>query len=99
MNTKDLLNSITHASAFFAPFVFPIVVWIVSKDEDVTKVAKQALFFHLGLAVCIGISWLLSFILIGIPFLVVFAIMGVYYPIKGIVYTLTGRSFHYPLMR
>jgi hypothetical protein len=99
METKRLIKVITHASTFFAPFLVPIAVMLLVKERDVRQVALQALLFHIGISICLGISWALSFLLVGIPFLILFGIMALYYPIKGIVYALTDKPFHYPLMR
>jgi hypothetical protein len=99
METKRLIKVITHASTFFAPFLVPIAVMLLVKERDVRQVALQALLFHIGISICLGISWALSFLLVGIPFLILFGIMALYYPIKGIVYALTDKPFHYPFMR
>lgn len=92
------VKAITHASAFFAPFLVPLIVWLLMQDRDVKSAALQALLFHVIIGILISISWALSFLLIGIPFLIVFGLMGLYYPIKGIVYSLQGRPFRYPVI-
>ena len=46
MEGNKLLSSLCYFSIFFAPFLFPIVVWILGDEE--TKVhAKKALWTHL----------------------------------------------------
>ncbi|KZE46610.1 hypothetical protein AV540_21895 [Brevibacillus parabrevis] len=92
------VKAITHASAFFAPFLVPIVVWLLMQDRDAKNMALQALLFHLFMSILISISWFFVFVLIGIPFLIVFGLMALYYPIKGIIYSLQGRPFHYPII-
>ncbi|ELK42046.1 hypothetical protein BAG01nite_18310 [Brevibacillus agri] len=92
------VKAITHASAFFAPFLVPIVVWVLMQERDAKNMALQALLFHLFMSILISISWVLSFVLIGIPFLIVFGLMAIYYPIKGIIYSLQGRPFRYPVI-
>ncbi|EJL47875.1 MULTISPECIES: DUF4870 domain-containing protein [Brevibacillus] len=92
------VKAITHASAFFAPFLVPIVVWLLMQERDAKNMALQALLFHLFMSILISISWVLSFVLIGIPFLIVFGLMAIYYPIKGIIYSLQGRPFRYPVI-
>jgi hypothetical protein len=92
------VKAITHASAFFAPFLVPLLVWLLMPDREIKSMALQALLFHVGIGVLITISGIFSYILIGIPFLIVFALMGIYYPIKGVVYSLQGRPFHYPII-
>ncbi len=99
METNKLMKVITHASTFFAPVLVPIVVMLLLREREVRQTALQALLFHIGITVCLAISWALSFLLVGIPFLIVFGIMALYYPIKGIVYALSDKPFHYPLMR
>ncbi|TQR29969.1 DUF4870 domain-containing protein [Brevibacillus brevis] len=89
---------ITHASTFFAPILVPILVWLLVQNRDAKNMALQALFFHIIMTVLIAISWFFTFLLIGIPFLIVFGLMAIYYPIKGILYSLNGRPFSYPFV-
>lgn len=93
-----ILKIVTHASTFFAPILLPIIILLLASDSRVKRLALQALVFHIAMSVLIGISWAFSFILIGIPFLILFGLMAIYYPIKGILYALSDRPFHYPLM-
>ncbi|WP_106768539.1 DUF4870 domain-containing protein [Paenibacillus faecalis] len=44
---RQLLASLSYFSIFFAPFILPILVWILSKDHYVEKHAKRALVSHL----------------------------------------------------
>ncbi|SMF89326.1 protein of unknown function [Paenibacillus uliginis N3/975] len=44
---RQLLSSLSYFSIFFAPFILPIIVWIVAKDAYVEKHAKRALLSHL----------------------------------------------------
>lgn len=92
------IKAITHASAFFAPFLVPLIVWLLLSDREVKSAALQALLFHVIMGILIGISWAFSFLIIGIPFLIIFGLMGLYYPIKGIIYSLKGRTFRYPVI-
>ncbi|ASJ56618.1 hypothetical protein BP422_25605 [Brevibacillus formosus] len=89
---------ITHASTFFAPILVPILVWLLVQNRDAKSMALQALFFHIIMTVLIAVSWFFVFLLIGIPFLIVFGLMAIYYPIKGIIYSLNGRPFSYPFV-
>ncbi len=98
MDTNKGIKIITHASAFFAPILVPLLVWLITAERELREMALQALLFHIGLSLLIGISVIFSFFLIGLPFLVVFAIMGIYYPIKGIIYSLNDTPFSYPVV-
>lgn len=93
------MNILTHASAFFAPYLVPIIVFFISKDELVKRVAIQAILFQLIIGVLIAISTVFSFILIGIPFLIGFGIMWLVVPIIGIVKSLQGEVYQYPIVK
>lgn len=43
---RQLLSSLSYFSIFFAPFLLPLIVWIVAQDDYVTGHAKKALFSH-----------------------------------------------------
>jgi len=44
---RQLLSSLSYFSIFFAPFILPILVWLLSQDAYVAKHARRALFSHL----------------------------------------------------
>ena len=87
-----------HASAFFAPFLIPILFFFISQDDEVKSFSVQALLFQIVMWVLIGISGMLSFILIGLPFLVVFGIMNFIVPIIGIVKAISDEPWRYPIV-
>ncbi|MGD6794268.1 DUF4870 domain-containing protein [Metabacillus indicus] len=47
MNTNKLLSSLCYFSIFFAPFLFPIIVYFIADERDVKQHAKKSLFSHL----------------------------------------------------
>ncbi|MFJ7737999.1 DUF4870 domain-containing protein [Lysinibacillus sp. NPDC097287] len=89
---------IIHASAFIAPFLIPILFFIISKDEEVKSFSVQALLFQIVMWVLIAISGILSFIIIGLPFLLVFGVMNFIVPIIGIVKALSDEPWRYPIV-
>ena len=89
---------IVHASAFFAPVLVPILFFLISSDEHVKRLSIQALLFQLVMGVLITISAFLSVLLIGIPFLIIFALMTVIVPIIGIVKALGETYWNYPIV-
>ncbi|MEY9977127.1 DUF4870 domain-containing protein [Lysinibacillus sp. RC79] len=89
---------IIHASAFFAPWLVPIIFFLISSEEEVKSIAVQALLFQIVLGVLLTISGILSFLLIGIPFLIIFGIMYFIAPIIGIVKALSDESWRYPIV-
>lgn len=87
-----------HASIFFAPFIVPIIFMIIANDRYIKDLAIEALLFHIMITVGLTISSILVVILIGIPLLIIVGLVGLYYPIKGIVDAVNERPFHYPLV-
>ncbi|RKD24314.1 hypothetical protein BEP19_07915 [Ammoniphilus oxalaticus] len=89
---------IIHASTFFAPILVPLIFMLASTEKEVKDFSIQALLFHIMISFCIFISFLLSFVLIGIPLLIFFGIVGIWCPIKGIVYAAQDRPYRYPIV-
>ncbi|QCR34228.1 DUF4870 domain-containing protein [Lysinibacillus sp. SGAir0095] len=89
---------IIHASAFFAPMLVPILFWLLSTEEDIKRLSIQALLFQVVMWLLIGISSFFSFILIGIPFLIVFVIMTIVVPVIGIIKALNEEKWNYPIV-
>jgi hypothetical protein len=92
------LKIFIHASTWFAPVLVPILVWLLIKEHEIRKLSVQALFFHLLMGLLIGISYVFSFVLIGIPFLIIFGLMALFAPIVGIIKALGDRPFNYPIV-
>ncbi|MEB2280459.1 DUF4870 domain-containing protein [Lysinibacillus xylanilyticus] len=89
---------IIHASAFFAPWLVPIIFFLIGSDEEVKSISVQALLFQVVMGVLMTISGILSFLIIGIPFLIVFGIMYFIAPIIGIVKALSDEPWRYPIV-
>ena len=49
-NNQNVLSSLNYFSVFFAPILFPIIVWIFTQ-KPVTTHAKKALLNHIGVAI------------------------------------------------
>ncbi len=89
---------IIHASAFFAPLLVPILFWLISSEEEIKRLSIQALLFQFVMWVLVGISTFFSFIIIGIPFLIIFGLMTIIVPIIGIVKALGDEKWNYPIV-
>ena len=87
-----------HASAFFAPVLVPLIFFLISSDEHVKRLSVQALLFQVVMWVLTSVSAFFSFILIGIPFLIIFSIMLVVVPIIGIVKAVNDSYWNYPIV-
>lgn len=44
---RQLLSSLSYFSIFFAPFIFPLIVWIASTDSYVIMHSRRALISHI----------------------------------------------------
>ena len=89
---------IVHASAFFAPFLVPIIFFLISTEEEVKQISIQALLFQIVFGILIFISGILSFLIIGIPFLIIFLAIFWIAPIIGIVKALNDTPWNYPIV-
>ncbi|WP_409272205.1 DUF4870 domain-containing protein [Neobacillus sp. SCS-31] len=58
MDTRKILSGLCYFSIFFAPFLFPIVVYFVVDDSITKEHAKKALLSHLIPFVAIPIALL-----------------------------------------
>ena len=89
---------IIHASAFFAPFLVPILFFLISPDDDVKRTSIQALLFQVVFGILIGIAGIFSLLLIGLPFLFVFLAIFWIAPLIGIVKAVSNQSWNYPIV-
>lgn len=89
---------IIHASIFFAPVLVPILFFLISAEDEIKRLSIQALLFQFVIWVLVWISIVLSVVLIGIPFLIIFGLMGVIAPIIGIVKALNDEYWQYPIV-
>ncbi|HET7522026.1 MAG TPA: hypothetical protein VFJ73_01750 [Bacillales bacterium] len=101
MSTYAILSALCYFSLFFAPFLFPVVVYFVVKDECVMRDARNSFLSHLIpllslpilLVIVIGsddyvISTIVAIVVYG---LLAFAVM-VWNLVKGIQALLRNRS-------
>ncbi|WP_226655402.1 DUF4870 domain-containing protein [Guptibacillus hwajinpoensis] len=47
MSVEKVMSSLCYFSVFFAPFLFPIIVYFVVRDEEVSYHAKRSIVSHL----------------------------------------------------
>ena len=95
---KTGLKVLVHASAFFAPFLVPFVIYLIIDDLEVKRVAIQAILFQLVMGALIFVSELLIVVIIGIPLILGFLLMWLIVPIIGIIKALNGESYDYPIV-
>ncbi|MFC3886571.1 DUF4870 domain-containing protein [Bacillus songklensis] len=47
MEVKKIISSLCYFSVFFAPFLFPVIVYFVTDEYDVKRHAKASFISHL----------------------------------------------------
>lgn len=92
------LRVLIHASTWFAPVLVPIIVYLLISDREVKNLALQAVIFHIVIGLLIAVSAFFSWVLIGLPFLIVFGLMAIIAPIIGILRAINDRPFRYPIV-
>ena len=89
---------IIHASAFFAPFLVPILFFLITSEDEVKRTAIQALLFQVVFGILISIAAILSILLVGLPFLFIFLIIFWIAPVIGIINALSDKQWNYPIV-
>lgn len=98
---KTGLKVLVHASAFFLPFLVPFCIFLVAHftdDEEIKRLSIQAILFQLVMGALVTVSALLIIVLIGIPLVIGFGLMWFIVPIIGIVKSLNGETYNYPIV-
>lgn len=95
---------ILHLSLFssyiipLAGIIAPIVIWQIKKDQLPAMDAhgKNLVNFFLSMMIYSSISFVLTFVLIGIPMMMALGVMGVAFPIIAAVKANNGEIWKYP---
>ena len=79
-------------------FVAPIIIWQVKKDEfpEIDEHGRIVVNWLISSMIYFFVSFLLIFVLIGIPLMVVMGIVSVVFPIIGGVKASQGEIWPYP---
>ena len=77
----------------------PLVLWLIKKDTMpfVDDQGKEAINFHITVAIGALVCWGLSFVCIGIPMLIALLIGAIVFSIIGAVKASNGETYRYPL--
>ncbi len=103
MQERQGLQIILHASAFFAPFLVPVIMYLVgsfvTNDMILKRQSIQALLFQLFIGAGFAISAVLMYVLIGFLLMPIFGLMWLFVPIIAIVRTVRGETYYYPVVK
>ncbi len=102
-STSRNLAMVAHLAAyswfvlpFLAPIIIPIVVLAVRSDDPfVREHALESLNLEITVWLAVVTFGLLSFVLVGIPFLVATLLFAVIAPIPGAIAAATGEAHRY----
>lgn len=80
-------------------FVGPLICWLIKKDEmaEVDRAGKEALNFHITMAIVQLVSVPLVFVVVGIFTLIAAAVVSIVYSIIAGVEANKGVEYKYPM--
>jgi uncharacterized Tic20 family protein len=91
---------LANLGGIFFSFVAPLIVYVIYKDRDpfVRRASAQALNFQIILAIGYLISFILTFVIIGIFTFIALAVCSIVFPILAAVAANKGQDYDYPLI-
>jgi uncharacterized Tic20 family protein len=89
---------LSHCLCIVAGFVAPLVIYLIKKDNSpyATAHAKESLNFQLTMLIAYFASFILMFILIGIPLLVLLSIANLVLVIIATIRASENKMYRYP---
>jgi uncharacterized Tic20 family protein len=99
-SSDKLLAILCHLSFIFGlGFLLPLIIYLVKRDESpfVRAHASEVLNFHLSLFIYALCAAVLVLILIGIPLLILIALLGFICAIVGAIKASNDEYYFYPL--
>ncbi len=104
MTPKDYITlmHLSQYSGFVIPFggtLAPIVLYLIGRDSDsnVEEHGREVVNWVISSMIYCIVSFVFSFVLIGIPFLVFFLILVAFLPLIGALSFKIDKPYHYPL--
>ncbi len=81
------------------PILGPLIIWLIKKDQSpyIDQQGRELLNFQISFLIYAFVSFLLCFILIGIPLLFAIGIGTIILTIIGIVRASEGNIYRFPL--
>lgn len=101
---RKLFSALSHGAIFFSSTIIslgvPILIWAFTQDSIVKANAKESLNFHINLYILGIIFGFLSFLLIGLPLLLILVALSIIMPIFAIVQILDNPDspYRYPFI-
>jgi uncharacterized Tic20 family protein len=82
-----------------AGLVVPIMIWQLKKDElsEIDVHGKNAVNWIISELIYLAVSFILCFVIIGIPLVIILGILGIIFPIIAALKASNGEVWRYPL--
>jgi hypothetical protein len=98
----SLILHLSQFAGYLVPglgFIAPILIWQIKKAElpGLDPHGRAVTNWMISLIIYLGAAFLLAFVLIGMPLLVILGILGVVFPIVGALKASNGQVWKYPL--
>lgn len=96
---------LSHASALLGLFFHflghicgPLVVWVLKRSEapEIDAHGKESLNFQLSMLIYDAVAFILCFVLIGIPILILLWVLNTVFVIVASIKASEGQLFRYP---
>ncbi|MGK7919175.1 MAG: DUF4870 domain-containing protein [Trichodesmium sp.] len=104
INKRKILSVLSHGAIFFSTTIIslgiPIIILLFTDDSVVKSNAKESLNFHINIYIYAIIFGILIWLLIGIPLLVLLAIISFVMPIIAILNVMNNpdKAYSYPFI-
>jgi uncharacterized Tic20 family protein len=96
--TEDTtLPVLTHVLGILTSFIGPLIIYLVSEDANAKRHSKAALNWQISLLIYFAVSFVLWFILIGIPLTIALSVLNIVFGIMAAMKASNGEFWKYPL--
>lgn len=96
-NNNNVMAVLTHILGLVSGFLGPLIVLLVSENNDVKKQARFALNWQISLIIYTIVGLVLTVILIGFLVIVAVGILNFVFSIMAAIKTSEGKTYAYPL--
>ncbi|MGB3509066.1 MAG: DUF4870 domain-containing protein [Microcoleaceae cyanobacterium] len=101
---RKILSALCHGAIFFSATIvsvgIPIAILFLTDDTVVKESAKESLNFHINIYIYGAIFGILTWLIIGIPLLILLGIFSLVMPIIAILNVMSNpnKSYRYPFI-
>jgi uncharacterized Tic20 family protein len=97
-SNDKLLAVLCHLSYLLLSIIFPLIIWLVKKDESpyLAAQAKEALNWHITIFLAFVACGILSIVIIGLFLMPVVGIGGLIFAVIAAIKTNDGVDYKYP---